>query len=128
MSSPSAYQRLVQRVASRLPDKAREVFLHPAGPTTIFFWAPTFKWGLVIAGIGDINRPVENISLSQTFSLMMTGLIWSRYSLVIIPKNYNLLSVNAFVALTNVYNFTRGYMYQVQQQQQGDPKKRDKKK
>ncbi|CAB0044125.1 unnamed protein product [Trichogramma brassicae] len=126
MSSPSAYQRLVQRVAARLPDKAREVFLHPAGPTTIFFWAPTFKWGLVIAGIGDINRPVENISLSQTFSLMMTGLIWSRE--ITIAESARGVT-NVYVALTNVYNFTRGYMYQVQQQQQqGDPKKRDKKK
>lgn len=52
------------------------------GPTTIFFWAPTFKWGLVIAGIGDINRPAEKISLSQTASLMLTGAIWSRYFII----------------------------------------------
>lgn len=31
---------------------------------------------------------------------MATGIIWSRYSLVIIPKNYSLFSVNLFVALT----------------------------
>jgi long-chain acyl-CoA synthetase len=30
-------------------------------------------------------------------ALMMTGLIWSRYSMVIIPKNYSLLAVNVFV-------------------------------
>ncbi|XP_014216515.1 mitochondrial pyruvate carrier 2-like [Copidosoma floridanum] len=111
--NPSAYTKLMHKIAALLPEKSRAVFLHPAGPTTIFFWAPTFKWGLVMAGIGDINRPVENISLSQTFSLMLTGIIWSRYSLVIIPKNYNLLSVNAFVAMTNSYNFMRGLRHQV---------------
>ena len=24
------------------------------------FWAPVFKWALVIAGINDLQRPVEN--------------------------------------------------------------------
>ncbi|XP_058792637.1 mitochondrial pyruvate carrier 2-like [Phymastichus coffea] len=120
--NPTAYQRFMQKVALVLPEKLRGVFLHPAGPTTIFFWAPTFKWGLVIAGIGDINRPVDTISLSQTFSLMLTGVIWSRYSVVIIPKNYNLLSVNAFVAVANGYNFVRGAMYQMNEDKSSDDK------
>eukprot|EP00960_Hanusia_phi_P076804 768612-Hanusia_phi.AAC.5 len=38
---------------------------HPAGPKTIHFWAPTFKWGLVIAGLADLNRPVEKVSTAQ---------------------------------------------------------------
>ncbi|KAF3428337.1 hypothetical protein E2986_12873, partial [Frieseomelitta varia] len=108
MSSPekqSVYQRLMLQISYLLPAKVRPLFLHPAGPTTIFFWAPTFKWGLVIAGLGDMNRPPETISLYQTASLMITGAIWSRlfvirYSLLITPKNYNLLSVNAFTCMT----------------------------
>lgn len=36
------------------------------GPKTIHFWAPMFKWGLVIAGLADINRPVEKVSLFQS--------------------------------------------------------------
>ncbi|XP_012054822.1 PREDICTED: mitochondrial pyruvate carrier 2-like [Atta cephalotes] len=115
MASPSAYKRLMLKIASVLPEKFRAAFLHPAGPTTIFFWAPTFKWGLVIAGIGDINRSVDTISLSQTASLAVTGAIWSRYSMVIIPKNYNLLSVNLFVCATGAYNFIRGLLYQMAQ-------------
>ncbi|XP_076638898.1 mitochondrial pyruvate carrier 2 [Colletes latitarsis] len=118
MCSPketSAYQRLMLRIASILPKRFRPIFLHPAGPTTVFFWAPTFKWGLVIAGIGDINRPPNMISLSQTASLMITGAIWSRYSLVIVPKNYNLFSVNAFTSLTGAYNFARATLYQLEQ-------------
>ncbi|KAJ8687840.1 hypothetical protein QAD02_023635 [Eretmocerus hayati] len=111
--NPSLYHKIMQGIASQLPKKFQPVFLHPAGPTTIFFWAPTFKWGLVMAGLGDINRPVDTISLGQTTSLMLTGFIWVRYSLVIIPVNYNLLSVNLFVGLTNAYNFSRALKYQM---------------
>jgi hypothetical protein len=52
---------------------------HPAGPKTVHFWAPTMKWGLVIASLGDMQRPVENLSVTQTSALAATGLIWSRY-------------------------------------------------
>ncbi|CAH8587231.1 unnamed protein product [Heterobilharzia americana] len=90
-----------------VPTRLRPLWNHPAGPKTIFFWAPTFKWLLVAAGLADINRPVENVSLYQSTALAATGLIWSRYSVVIIPKNYNLLSVNAFVALTGLYQVGR---------------------
>ncbi|XP_011311438.1 mitochondrial pyruvate carrier 2-like isoform X2 [Fopius arisanus] len=107
------YQKVMTRIASYLPEKVRPTFLHPAGPTTVFFWAPTFKWGLVLAGIGDINRAPETISLAQTASLMLTGIIWSRYSLVIVPKNWNLFSVNGFVSMTAAYNFYRGLTYQM---------------
>ncbi|XP_076753524.1 mitochondrial pyruvate carrier 2 [Xylocopa sonorina] len=87
----SAYERLMIRIACLLPTKFRPIFLHPAGPTTVFFWAPTFKWGLVIAGLGDINRPPDSISLLQTASLMITGAIWSRYLL-----NITLISFSKF--------------------------------
>ncbi|KAI8967738.1 mitochondrial pyruvate carrier [Mycotypha africana] len=79
----------------------------PAGPKTIHFWAPAMKWALVIAGIGDMQRPAEKLSLTQNISLMMTGLIWSRYSLVIIPKNYSLFAVNCFVFGTSAYQVAR---------------------
>lgn len=59
---------------------------------------------LVLAGIGDIlQRPPQNVSLNQSSVLAATGLVWSRYSVVIIPKNYSLLSVNFVVFLTQAY-------------------------
>ncbi|KAI4459482.1 hypothetical protein MML48_6g00008261 [Holotrichia oblita] len=76
-------------------------------PKTVFFWAPAFKWGLVIAGISDLRRPVDQLSIAQSASLAATGVIWSRYSLVIIPKNYGLFSVNVFVAMTQLYQLYR---------------------
>ncbi|KAF9159396.1 Mitochondrial pyruvate carrier 2 [Actinomortierella ambigua] len=84
---------------------------HPAGPKTIHFWAPAAKWALVIAGVGDMQRPAENLSVSQNVALAATGLIWSRYSLVIIPKNWSLFTVNVFVAGTGLTQLTRIFNY-----------------
>ncbi len=69
--------------------------------------------GLVFAGIGDLQRPADKISIPQSSSLALTGLIWSRYCMVIIPKNYSLMSVNIFVALTGLYQVGRGIKYQM---------------
>lgn len=65
-----------------------------------------------MAGIGDLTRPAEKISVPQQASLAATGTIWSRYSLVIIPKNWSLFSVNVFVAITGTYQMIRGIQYQ----------------
>ncbi|CAF0874759.1 unnamed protein product [Brachionus calyciflorus] len=85
---------------------------HPAGPKTIHFWAPIAKWGLVLAGIGDMARPADKLSKNQTVSLMCTGFIWSRYAMVIIPKNISLFAVNFFVGCTGLVQFVRIYMYE----------------
>ncbi|XP_065157901.1 mitochondrial pyruvate carrier 2-like [Atheta coriaria] len=95
-----------------VPNKLRPLWQHPAGPKTVFFWAPIFKWGLVVAGISDLQRPVDSISIPQTAALAATGVIWARYSVVIIPKNYSLLSVNSFVAVTQLYQLFRAVRYQ----------------
>ena len=62
---------------------------------------------LVIAGIADVNRPAHKLSVRQSGALAATGMIWSRYSLVITPKNWNLFSVNIFVACTGLYQLAR---------------------
>ncbi|KAJ3369615.1 hypothetical protein AMAG_12591 [Allomyces macrogynus ATCC 38327] len=84
---------------------------HPAGPKTIHFWAPAAKWGLVIAGLSDMKRPAEKLSLTQSSALTATGVIWSRYSTQITPINYNLMSVNIFVAATGIYQLYRIWDY-----------------
>ena len=65
--------------------------------------------GLVIAAFSDLLRPPEKLSEKQSGSLMATGIIWSRYSLVIKPKNWNLFSVNMFVAISNGIQLYRIY-------------------
>ncbi|KAH8271691.1 hypothetical protein KR044_001184 [Drosophila immigrans] len=95
------YNTVINSVDQIVPNVARPFWESAAGPKTVFFWAPLGKWGLVLAGLGDLlNRPPQVISLNQASILAATGLIWSRYSVVIIPKNYSLLAVNMVVFAT----------------------------
>lgn len=71
---------------------------------------------LVLAGLGDLSRPANQLSISQSASLFATGCIWSRYSLVIIPKNYSLFAVNVFVALIQLVQLTRAYNFSKEQE------------
>lgn len=81
----------------------------PTGPKTVHFWAPMMKWGLVIAGAGEMVRPVEKVSAIQQLSLFATGAIWTRWSFVIRPKNYLLASVNFFLASVALAQIVRIY-------------------
>jgi len=65
------------------------------------------KWCLVAAGIKDLNRPAEKLSLSQNLALTATGFIWVRYSFVITPVNYSLAAVNFFVGLSGLTQLGR---------------------
>ncbi|KAL1198949.1 Mitochondrial pyruvate carrier 2 [Cardamine amara subsp. amara] len=91
--------------------KLQALWNHPAGPKTIHFWAPTFKWGISIANIADFQKPPENISYLQQIAVTCTGMIWCRCSTVIIPKNWNLFSVNVAMAATGIYQLTRKIKY-----------------
>lgn len=108
----ASYHRILDRIEHLLPAKLRPLYNHPAGPKTVFFWAPMFKWGLVFAGLADMARPAEKLSTSQSAVLTATGLIWSRYSLVIIPKNWNLFAVNFFVGSAGGSQLYRIWRYE----------------
>jgi hypothetical protein len=90
---------------------------HPAGPKTIHFWAPTFKWGITFANIADFQRPAELISYPQQIAVTATGLIWSRFSTQITPVNYNLLAVNFFMAITGIYQLQRKVRHDMERQE-----------
>ncbi|XP_008433319.1 mitochondrial pyruvate carrier 2b [Poecilia reticulata] len=107
----ASYHRILDRIEHILPAKLRPLYNHPAGPKTVFFWAPMFKWGLVMAGLADMTRPADKLSTSQSAVLTATGLIWSRYSLVIIPKNWNLFAVNFFVGSAGASQLYRIWNY-----------------
>ncbi|KAI1885089.1 hypothetical protein AGOR_G00216600 [Albula goreensis] len=113
----ASYHRILDKIELMLPAKLRPVYNHPAGPKTVFFWAPMFKWGLVLAGLADMTRPAEKLSTSQSAVLTATGLIWSRYSLVIIPKNWNLFAVNFFVGAAGSSQLFRIWKYKQEQKQ-----------
>ncbi|BGP23585.1 UPF0041 domain protein [Rhodotorula toruloides] len=105
MAAPAA-------ASSGVSSKLTQLWNSPAGPKTVFFWAPMFKWGLVAAGLKDLSRPAEVISIPQNLALTATGLIWVRYSFVITPVNYSLAAVNAFVAGTGITSLYRAFDWQ----------------
>ncbi|EDW81004.1 uncharacterized protein Dwil_GK11251 [Drosophila willistoni] len=113
--SSKVYNGIIGAADKHVPAKMRPLWMHPAGPKTIFFWAPLFKWGLVIAGLSDLTRPADTISANACAALGLTNLIWTRYSLVIIPKNYSLFAVNLFVSITQLVQLGRAYNYQWEQ-------------
>ncbi|CAE6349415.1 unnamed protein product [Rhizoctonia solani] len=87
--------------------KFQKFMNHPAGPKTVFFWAPLMKWCLVGAGLKDLSRPADKLSVSQNVALAATGFIWVRYSFVITPVNYSLAAVNFFVGASGVSQLYR---------------------
>ncbi|XP_041933894.1 mitochondrial pyruvate carrier 2-like isoform X1 [Alosa pseudoharengus] len=107
----SVYHKTLDNVEQILPTKLRPLYNHPAGPKTVFFWAPWVKWGLVIAGISDFTRPAEKLSTYQSAVLTTTGFIWARYSLVIIPRVWNLFAVNSFLGLAGSFQLFRIWRY-----------------
>ncbi|DAZ96978.1 TPA: hypothetical protein N0F65_012110 [Lagenidium giganteum] len=93
--------------------KLHSLLSHPAGPFTIHFWAPVMKWAISLANVADMRRPPENISTAQQTAVALTGVIWSRYSLVITPKNWNLFAVNVFMGCTGIIQLSRKAMYEL---------------
>ncbi|KAK9479505.1 hypothetical protein V1514DRAFT_328112 [Lipomyces japonicus] len=91
--------------------KFQRFFNSETGPKTIHFWAPVMKWALVIAGISDLQRPVESLSGTQQLALFATGSIWTRWCLIIKPKNYLLASVNFFLGTVASVQLTRLFAY-----------------
>ncbi|RAL16147.1 mitochondrial pyruvate carrier family protein [Aspergillus homomorphus CBS 101889] len=83
----------------------------PVGVKTVHFWAPVMKWALVIAGISDLSRPAEKLSLTQNGALMATGAIWTRWCMIITPKNYLLAAVNFFLGIVGVVQVSRIVQY-----------------
>ncbi|CAN6294428.1 unnamed protein product, partial [Urochloa humidicola] len=100
-------QRGQIRSAQMASSKFQAFWNHPAGPKTIHFWAPTFKWCLNVANVADFVKPPEEISYPQQLALGCSGLIWARYSMVITPKNWNLFSVSSALAVTCTYQISR---------------------
>lgn len=99
----------IQKVlsADAMPSLVKNVAAHPAGPMTIFFWAPTSKWLLSVNNLADLNKPTDKMSFANQSALTATGIIWTRYAMVINPINYNLAVVNMVLGLSSGYHLVR---------------------
>lgn len=79
------------------------------GPNVCVTWKRIFnadgtslpQWILVLAGLSDLNRPADKLSVTQNVALMATGAIWTRWCMIIKPKNvlYVPLKPHPFVDL-----------------------------
>jgi hypothetical protein len=94
-------------VNKSMPEVVQKIAAHPAGPMTIFFWAPTSKWLLSVNNLVDLNKPTDKMSLAQQTALTATGCIWTRYAMVINPINYNLAIVNLTLGMSSGYHLMR---------------------
>ncbi|KAK2802313.1 hypothetical protein FQN51_004602 [Onygenales sp. PD_10] len=83
----------------------------PVGLKTVHFWAPVMKWVLVLAGLSDFARPADKLSLTQNGALMATGAIWTRWCLIITPRNVLLAAVNFFVGCVGATQVTRIFLH-----------------
>jgi hypothetical protein len=90
-----------------MPAFLQKIAGSPVGPFTVFFWAPTSKWALSANNLVDLKKDTNKMSLSTQAALTLTGFIWTRYSLVIIPINYNLATVNFVMGLSSSYQLQR---------------------
>jgi mitochondrial pyruvate carrier 2 len=59
-----------------------------------------------------MKRSPETISTAQQVAVTATGVIWSRYALVVTPKNWNLFAVNVFMAGTGMVQLFRKFTYE----------------
>lgn len=128
--------------AGAQPSWFKRMWDSPIGLKTVHFWAPVMKvrlsplalpftksrktkkkkltrvsvqWALVLAGVSDFARPAEKLSLTQNGALTATGFIWTRWCLIIKPKNYLLAAVNFFLGLVGVVQVSRIMMYNASQ-------------
>ncbi|EEH09342.1 conserved hypothetical protein [Histoplasma capsulatum G186AR] len=69
------------------------------------------RWVLVLAGLSDLARPADKLSLTQNAALMATGAIWTRWCLIIKPRNVLLAAVNFFVGCVGFTQVTRIFLH-----------------
>ena len=62
---------------------------------------------ITFSNIGDLNKPAEKISPYQQLAIFATGVLWTRYSFVVTPVNYNLAIANTFMGASAAYQIYR---------------------
>ena len=77
-------------------DKLLAFWNSPVGPRTVHFWGPTANWGIVIAGLMDFgSKTPDQISERMTATLFFYSLMFMRFSWMVKPRNFLLLSCHA---------------------------------
>ena len=84
----------------------------PAGPRTTHFWGPVANWGLVLAGVLDMKKPAEAISVNMTTVLCGYSLLFMRFAWMVVPRNYLLLSCHVCNEAVQGYQLQRALNHQ----------------
>jgi len=77
------------------------------GPFTIHPWPPVTKLFLSLTSLADLQRPTDQISLTQYAALTLTGFIFSFYGLFVTPINYALTGVNILLFSSSGWHLGR---------------------
>ena len=81
------------------------------GPKTTHFWGPVANWGLVLAGLLDMKKPAEAISLNMTGVLCAYSALFMRFAWMVVPRNYILLSCHVCNISVQGYQLSRALEY-----------------
>lgn len=87
-----------------------------AGPSRRFLLAKLVSKILEFRFVNNFPFP--------SVSIFLTGVLYSRYAMVIVPKNYTLFSCNLFVAISNgiqlgrIFHYRQGLAHQQEEQQE----------
>jgi len=95
----SKFQAFMNHPAGKPPHSAECLvqFAHSSpGPKTVFFWAPLMKWCLVGAGLKDMTRPADKLSVSQNLGAHGDILTTNCYSSVHKTQPWPLQGLSGF--------------------------------
>ncbi|XP_021860731.1 mitochondrial pyruvate carrier 1-like [Spinacia oleracea] len=73
----------------------RAFFNSHVGPKTTHFWRPVGNWGFVVAGLVDMNKPLEKILGNMSTAMCLFSALFMRFEWMVQPRNYLLLACHA---------------------------------
>ncbi|RMZ81409.1 hypothetical protein DV738_g2192, partial [Chaetothyriales sp. CBS 135597] len=108
-------QTTTANAAAEAPKQSlfQRLWTSEVGIKTVHFWAPVMKWGVVLVGVSDFFRPAEKLSISQNLALVATGALWTRWCLIIRPKNILLAAVNFALFIVGTVQVGRIFVYNI---------------
>ncbi|CAI7858514.1 unnamed protein product [Closterium sp. NIES-54] len=90
---PGDHQRFCTMLG--FPTSAKAFWNSPVGPKTSHFWGPLANWGFVIAGLVDMQKPVDMISPKMTSVMCVYSALFMRFAWRVQPRNYLLFSCHS---------------------------------
>ncbi len=79
----------------------------PTGVKTVHFWGPVANSGLVVAAVMDMSKPPEMISGRMTGVLFFYSMLFSRFAIMVQPRNYLLFACHATNVAVQGYQLSR---------------------